>query len=304
MTRNIAILTHKADAFFESTNYLVHPLAKKWEAMGLHVSVLRGTRSVAPADVLLPHIDLTIVPTNYHALMRRYPRVINQRILDISKSTISGNMVGPGNPYDGPVIVKTDRNYGGLPEQRLTHRGWRSLLRTAWGRAAPRRRSSGSAAWGIVEWLDSGSYPVFPSLRDVPRQVFENSHLVVERFLPEMDGDKYCVRYCYAFGSREFTLLLKSRSPVIKGSNVEAWEEVEGPVAVRHLRSQLGLDYAKIDYVLRESSVVLLDVNRTPGCSTLDRLRLTEEVAHRLAGGILELIHQDRPSPVRDANRT
>jgi hypothetical protein len=104
-----------------------------------------------------------------------------------------------------------------------------------------------------------------------------------------MNGDRYCVRYCYALGSREFTLLLTSRNPVIKGSNVEAWEEVEGPPAVRHLRSQLGLDYAKIDYVLREGSVVLLDINRTPSSSTLDRLRLTEEVTHCLAEGIQEL---------------
>jgi hypothetical protein len=284
---SIAILTHQGDAFFESTNYLVHPLAKKWGAMDLHVSMLRGTRSGVPADVLLPHIDMTIVPFNYHAFMQRYPRVINRRVLDISKSTISANLVRPGNPYAGPVIVKTDRNYGGMPERRMTHHGWRSLLRNVWDRATP---LGGSAAWEAIEWLDSGSYPVFPSLRDVPPQVFENSRLVVEKFLPEMDGDKYCVRYCYALGSREFTLLLKSRTPAVKGSGVEAWEEVEAPSAVRHLRSDLGLDYGKIDYVLQEGSVVLLDVNRTPSCSTLDRLRLTEEVACRLAEGIRELI--------------
>lgn len=111
-----------------------------------------------------------------------------------------------------------------------------------------------------------------------------------------MIGDKYCARYCYALGSREFTLLLKSRSPVVKGSNVDAWEEVEGLPAVRDLRSKLGLDYAKIDYVLREGSVVLLDVNRTPACSILDRLRLTEKVAQRLAEGIRELIQAARPA--------
>jgi hypothetical protein len=106
---------------------------------------------------------MTIVPTDYSALMQRYPRVINRRVLDISKSTISANLVRPGDPYAGPVIVKTDRNYGGLPERRLTHRGWRSLLRKVWNRAAPPWRSSGSTAWGTIEWLDPGLYPVFPS---------------------------------------------------------------------------------------------------------------------------------------------
>lgn len=287
---NIAVLTHEADASFESTCYLVHPLARRWEAMGLEVSVLRGPRAAVPDAILLPHIDMTVVPTDYQALIQRYPRVINRRILDISKSTISANLLRPGNPYAGPVIVKTDRNYGGMPEQRLARRGRRSLLRRVWNRAASPWRSSGSTAWGTVEWLDPDSYPVFPSLRDVPRQVFENSRLVVEKFLPEMNGARYCVRYCYALGSREFTLMLASRNPVIKGSNVEAWQEVEGPAAVRHLRSQLGLEYAKIDYVLREGRVVLLDVNPTPACSTLDRLGLTEEVAQRLAGGIRDLM--------------
>lgn len=161
---NIAILTHEADASFESTNYLVHPLAKNWEAMGLRVVVLRGTSAVVPADVLLPHVDMTIVPTDYWGLIQRFPRVINRRVLDISKSRISVNLVRPGSPYLGPVIVKTDRNYGGMPERRLTQSSRRSLLGRVWHRATLPWRSSGSTSWGTIAWLDSGSYPVFSSL--------------------------------------------------------------------------------------------------------------------------------------------
>jgi hypothetical protein len=62
--------------------------------------------------------------------------------------------------------------------------------------------------------------------------------------------------------------------------------------------SRESFDYAKIDYVLREGSVVLLGINRTPSTSTLDRLRLTAEVTHRLVEGIRELL---RPPPWHNA---
>lgn len=99
---NIAVLTHEADASFESTCYLVHPLARRWKAMGLEVSVLRGPRATVLDAILLPHIDMTVVPTAYQVLIQRYPRVINRRILDISKSTISANLLRPGNPTPAP----------------------------------------------------------------------------------------------------------------------------------------------------------------------------------------------------------
>jgi hypothetical protein len=287
---SIAILTHEADTSFKTTNYLVHPLAERWKAMGLRVAVRRGKRSTVLADVLLPHIDLTIIPTDYCAVMQRYPRVVNRRVLDISKTAISANLVRPGSDYAGPVIVKTDRNHGGLPELRLAHRK-RSLLGGLWGRhTLPRRMSSGPTDWRGVDWLDPLSYPVFRSLPEVPHEIFENPHLIVEKLVPEMDGDRYCVRYFYSLGSREFTLLLRSSNPVIKGPNVETWEEVEGHPAIRSLRSRLGLDYAKIDYVVRGGDAVVLDINRTPACSILDRLCLTEKVADRLAEGILNTV--------------
>ena len=65
--------------------------------------------------------------------------------------------------------------------------------------------------------MKSGAYPIFPSLHDVPRGVFKNKRLVVEKFLPERDGSAYCLRYCYFFGDRAVNMLMRSNDRVVKG---------------------------------------------------------------------------------------
>ena len=52
--------------------------------------------------------------------MKHYPTVVNRRVTDISKRRISTNLVGPHDTYSGPVILKTDRNFGGLPQMQVT----------------------------------------------------------------------------------------------------------------------------------------------------------------------------------------
>ena len=295
---DIAILTGEtSDDSLESGKYLIHALSESWRAMGLRVAVLRGMRRFEPARLLVPHIDATVRPGGCDAFFQRYGRVVNRSLTDVSKSSFSENLVGTDFGYSGPVIVKTNRNYGGLPERRATaessRRSLAERLRGRW--AALFGASPSGVAWERVEWLDTSSYPVFRSLQDVPRAVFGNPHLVVESFAPEMEGDLYCVRFAYVFGPREITLRLKSRRPVVRGANAEVCEEVEGSPELAPWRRHLGLDYGKIDFVVHGGRPVLLDVNPTPAATTLVRHGLLRRVTDRLSGGVEELL--DPPAP-------
>jgi len=290
---DIAILTdEKADDPPEIGKYLIHPLSEGWKATGLRVTLLRGAQHFEPARLLIPHIDATVRPAKYEAFVQRYRRVANRRVTDVSKSSFSENLIGAGSRYSGPVIVKTNRNYGGLPERRAANAPRRSSLarrlQSRWTKFFG--TSPSGVAWKRVEWLDVDSYPVFQRLQDVPRGVFGNPNLVVEKFAPEIEGGFYSVRYAYVFGSREITLRLKSRRAVIKGSNAEVCEEVETPPEIGGWRRRLGLDYGKIDFVVAEGKPVVLDVNPTPATSALERHRLTGRVTQRLRDGVLDLL--------------
>ena len=59
------------------------------------------------------------MPPEYRTFARRYTRVVNLGVSDIFRTSFSENLVRPGSPEEGPVIVKTNRNHGGLPELRL-----------------------------------------------------------------------------------------------------------------------------------------------------------------------------------------
>src|SRR6476659_5329398 len=109
-----------------------------------------------------------------------------------------------------------------------------------------------------------GDYPVFATPREVPPRVWSNPSLVVEKFLPERQGEHYCLRQYVFCGSSEFNLFAVSNSPVIKSSNVIRKEMLDAAhPAVRAYREQLGFDYGKFDYVVRDGEAIIFDVNRT-----------------------------------------
>ena len=60
------------------------------------------------------------------------------------------------------------------------------------------------------------------------------------------------------------------------------------PGEVLDVRRRLGLDYGKIDYVIHEGQVVILDVNRTP--AQPDAPATTAQVVSDLADGIWSLL--------------
>jgi hypothetical protein len=265
---NISIVVHPQDGF-ERTPYLLRECAAIWREAGLGVRVVSGADGDEPgsvdADLAFLHVDLTVVPPGLLALAARYPRVLNGQVADISKRRISAHIVRRGDGYAGPVIVKTNRNSGGMREAKIADRGKSRLRRRA-------RRALGRLSWRWRTQVPSGDYPIFAEAAGVPRGVWGNPNLVVERFLPERRDEWYCLRTWLFLGDRETNSLSFAREPVVKSTNIVRREAVaEVPEALRRLRRELGFDFGKFDYAIVDGGVVLYDANRTPSLGAFSR---------------------------------
>jgi len=116
--KRILILSHEDQPPIRRY-YLIYALREVWRKWGLQVSCLHGIGDLPEADLLIPHIDLTHTPPEYVECIRSFPCVVNRSVVDISKRKISTNLLCRNEEYRGPVIVKTDNNFGGLPEYLL-----------------------------------------------------------------------------------------------------------------------------------------------------------------------------------------
>jgi hypothetical protein len=279
----IAVLTHAKDKL-ESSSYLLNLLLDAWQKSGIEIVVLRGTDHFQAADALILHVDLTVIPQDYVACSKRYPVVINGRVYDISKRRISANILRAGDPYQGEVIVKTNRNAGGLRERTKERRG---LLKRVYKRLP----------WSWTGKLSPDSYPIFPTPAAVPRAVWYNPRLVVEKYLPEREGEYYCLRQWIFFGDREVNQRVFSPEPIVKSRNVIHREyDLPIPDALRARRSKLGFDYGKFDYVLVNGEVALLDANRTPFSNPTNPSPRLSAIVNELARGLDAFLAGARPA--------
>jgi hypothetical protein len=89
---------------------------------------------------------------------------------------------------------------------------------------------------------------------------------VVERFLPEREGDLYCVRKHWAFGDRVLSWRARGTRPVVKAEGVVDRTVIPGSAAVEAFRREIGLDFGKVDFTQTGGEPAFLDVNPTPGC--------------------------------------
>ena len=257
----IVVVVHSSQSSLHESYYL-HGIAQVWRAQGHVVKVVADPGRHEPADVAISHVDLTVVPEPYLACLNRYPVTLNAKVRDISKRTVSAHLVRRGDGYDGPVIVKANLNCGGGPERRLREYGAR------WRRRLHRLRAR--LPWALRATYAGADYRVFGSVREVPLAARFNPHLLMERFLPERDGDLYCLRTWTFLGDAWTHSLSWSREPVIKGRNVIRREALgEVPPALTRRRRELGFDYGKFDYVMRDGEPVLFDANRTPAARAI-----------------------------------
>jgi hypothetical protein len=258
----IAVLMHEGTEN-RPENYLIYIMANYWREDGHKVFFLYGTKRFVPADILFVHVDLSVVPDFYLSFAARYPIVVNGGVKDIRKKTFSPGLLKPGDSWDGPVIVKTNKNYAGKPESKQDRCD---------GIAGYIRRKMRAARNRVdLEWLDPAikkptDYPVYDHLREVPRLYFYHPELVIQKFMPEIENGLYCLRNMHFLGDHVSCLRLKSRQQIVNMATSEDTEwNIEPEPELVALRDQLGFDYGKFDYVMIDGQAVLLDINKTIG---------------------------------------
>jgi hypothetical protein len=253
--KHIAILTHPNDRFAEKS-YALAGIAEQWRQNGMKITVVDDPEKRVDADMAILHVDLTVVPDQYLDYMRRYPLVINSAVKDISKRRISSNIVTQGDGYTGPVFVKTDMNCGGAAEGELA----RTTILGKIVRGLRRR-----LPWSMRSEINMWDYRVLDSVSQVPRAVWRNSNLVVERFLPERSNGEFLMRSWMFLGDAEENKLMYANQPIIKSpvaTRIETCDEI--PDELRQMRRDMGFDYGKFDYGVVDGRVILYDANRTP----------------------------------------
>jgi len=240
--RRMVVLFHASQDETDLPLYLISGFTEIWREDGWEVTFLFGLDTFVPAEVCIVHVDLSVVPDEYIRFARRYPVVLNDRIRDVRKSAFSRLRVGRDSACRGPVIVKTDLNYAGHPE----------LLAT--GRVRP-------------EEVDLGAleYQIYPDLAEVPAEVFERDDYVVEKFLPEREGDLYFVRFLLVLGDRFTSRRIAAPSPIVRERMMASQRRIAPHPGILAERERLGVDYGKLDYVVHDGEAYLLDVNKTIG---------------------------------------
>jgi len=259
----IAILLHELDDAQSFAAFAIATIAEFWREDGHEVLPVYGTERFVPADVAIVHVDLSVVPEPYLALARRYPVALNARLADIRKSAFATNLVREGDGYAGPVIVKTDLNYHGFPERRL----------------AGRR--------GDPELPPAFKYRLYPSVQAMPARLFARADLSVQKFQPEREGELFCVRNMNCVGDYVEATRLRSREPFVNSNTcLPVLEPVAPDPLMLAVRSRIGLDYGKLDYVIVDGEAILLDVNKTNGAGALNATPEMRAQRRRRANGL------------------
>jgi len=267
-------------------SYIILALAKVWGEEGHEFERIYGpdTERIAACDVVFNHVDLTLVPVEYHV---PGPVIINAGERSVAKSRIGDLGISAADEWNGPVIVKTEWNHGGLPENstRRTRRG------TRWRRRLVER---GWLGLGFCDMINPHRYPVFESTDRVPGGVWNNPNLVVEKFMPERDGEFYVLRNVYFLGDRVHCHRMLSRSPNVRTITSERIEPISVPGDVDALIARSGLEYGKIDYVVHEGRSILIDASRTPCLSRPEDERMA--IARTIAPGLAAFLAREEGS--------
>ena len=257
--RSIAILVHQNDRKARQVPYIVWHLAKKWQTKGIEIEVVRGISKVIEADLLLTQIDLSVIPDEYLRYYENFQWAVNRSLTDIRKSSFSATLLKTGDGWEGPVMLKSNLNFGGLPEARLGGFAGRiSRVANRLQKCIPGPKKYRSKI------LDPYNYPVYQHVSDLPAGVFQNPSIVVERFLQEPSADGYMLRSYNFLGNRGFTRRRVSDQPIVKAANSRLVDAPPLPPELLEFRKRLRFDYGKIDFLIHKGEPVVLDVNTTP----------------------------------------
>lgn len=259
----IAILMHESDNENTVKRYLIYQFARYWSEDGHTVFYLFGTKKYIQADLIFVHVDLSVVPNAYLTFARRYPVCVNGQVGNIKKSFFSQNLLRPNDPWDGQVIIKTNKNAAGVPER------WRGgFTKKIQNKLLSNLKIDHSDLHIFKPPLkDHHFYPIYEHIRHVPRYYFFHPGLVVQKFTPETEKNFYCIRYMRFLGDRFSCKRLKGYHPIVTGETMEKVEtSIDPHKEITAMRKKLQFDYGKFDYVVVDGKPILLDINKTMGC--------------------------------------
>jgi len=266
MKRRIAILCHEKQRG-QSADYVINRYAELWRADGHEVIFLFWVAQFVPADLVIVHVDLSVVPDEYLEFAKRYPIALNGEVKDIRKSTFSQLLLKPGDPYNGQVIVKSNYNYAAGPERSM---------------GVPLNPRGISVSF-FGSPLD---YQIFETPKAVPSILFADPNVVVEKFQPEFGDGLYHMRAMVFLGDRITCARMASRNPIVNGSTQIHTERVEPHPEIIKLWKTMKFDYGKFDYVIHEGQALLLDANKTTGVGTLHSTPELEAARRYRADGL------------------
>jgi len=288
LSATVVVATVPGHSNLLRSDYLIRHVAEHWRPLGVEFELTTSPRVSPPGDIGWQHLDTTRVAEDYQELIARYAVAINRGPSDVHKRSTATHLVARDDPWHGPVIVKTDLNYGGRTED-WAHR-WRPLrhpLVHAFRDRLPAR---------LTGRMAPDEYPIYSSKALVPSWVWRDRRFVVQRFLTEQSDGLYGIRRWFFFGDREFAYLAYSPAPIVSGDNHSRWEQLgDPPPGLRARRAELGLDYGKIDYAEVENELVVYDVSPTisadgPPGSSPQRQMIAELVPG--LGGFLEHVEE------------
>lgn len=252
MSRHLHILTSRKERL--QKKHLIKALAGIWREQGHTLSF--GDCPPSTTDAVIAHTDYSMIDDHFFNQVDVGLPVINSAARNILKSNVSQLLINEDSNWDGPVIIKTDANCHAAEEYAYHGLDLLRLFKIFAGRFV---------SWQRTGELPFRTYPILERTDEVPDWVWQDRRLVVERFIPERDGELYVLRLWMFFGDQEYCMRVCSELPIVKSRkliSVDLVEEV--PEAVRSVRRKLGLDFGKIDFVMHGKDAFVFDVNKTP----------------------------------------
>ena len=232
----IAVITHHRDQLFRSkslgqnsSGYMLGPILVELAQRGHAINVINGFPGEnVTCDVAIMPVDLTRVPREYTDLGRSFPLCLNVRATDISKRVVSGLLVDRATDWTGPVIVKSNMNYQGIPELSLN-----------------RLAQAEKASEPFPGIRDAAGYKVFANVTEVPAVSWGDENLVVEKFMPEKLKDGFGVRFWTFLGNEERCDRCVSSTEFVKAAGVIRLEPSPVPARLREIREHMGSTTAR-----------------------------------------------------------
>lgn len=251
----IDIFVERSRTFEGIRHYKLKHMLEGLDRAGLGWRLIDDPDEAQGGEAAFLHVDLTEVPATFLEAARRYERCVNGEAATIRRTLYSRARLQPGDAHDGPVIVKTVLNSRGAPELRYENR--RSIAARA-GYIARKLLIPG------YKQRICPHYTIHPSLDDVPRSVWDNPRLMVERFLPASTTLPIVKqRFDFFFEVELNTRVAYDSLLCDPETMVDQDVDPDVPEAIRDLRRDLKLDYGAIDYFMVDGEAFPIDANKT-----------------------------------------